>query len=241
MTPTMSTPDRSPMESPAAPAHDANPVEPRSAPKEMPMSSVMEQLPVEAPSSPEENPYLFSVDDFYRMVDLEILPAGNRGYLWNGQVYEKPIDSTLRAATAMKLIAAMCRAVPSGWFCSSNNSLTLGPDKAPTPDMAVIRGKPEDYLDRRPDASDSGLVIEMADEIPGNVVGRRLASYASAGIPTCWVIDLKNRLVHVHELPTPLEGRFASVATVRPGESFPLTLDRIQVGLIAASDLLPIR
>jgi Putative restriction endonuclease len=204
----------------------------------MAMSSDLERSPVEAISSPEERPYLFSVDQFYAMVDLDILPQDNRAYLWDGNVFEKPLYSTQLAANGMKVLATMFRAVPSGWFCSFNNSLTIGPDKSPTPDMVVLRGKPDDYRHRRPDAADTGLVIEMTEETCSRIIARKLAAYASAGIPACWIVNLADEHVVVHEIPIPSEGRFASVGSFRRGESIHLTLDRTASGLIAASNLL---
>ena len=62
------------------------------------MSTILEQSPARALSCVEGSPYLFSTEDFYRMVDLYILPMGNRAYLWDGLVYEKPINTMLRSA-----------------------------------------------------------------------------------------------------------------------------------------------
>ena len=131
--------------------------------------------------------------------------------------------------------------MPPGWFASFDNSITLGPDRSPFPDVAVLRGKPDDYLHRRPDAADAGLLIEMTDEILGNDVGRKLVAYAEAGIPGYWVLDLDADAIRVHTNPIPSEGRYASVATVGLGESISFTLDGTTVGPIAASDLLPAR
>ena len=138
------------------------------------------------------------------------------------------------------LFAALSRALPSGWFYSFNNSITIGSDTAPTPDIAVIRGKPDDYLERRPETADAGLLIEMADELHGKFVAeaRRLRIGRRSGL-----LDprLSDRIVHVHERPIPTESRYGYSISIRRGVSFPLTLDGREFGLIAASDLLPAR
>jgi hypothetical protein len=54
------------------------------------------------------------------------------------------------------------------------------------------------------------------------------------------VLNLKDNVIHIYSDPIPSEGRYASVATVKPGESFPFSLGGVPVGPIAASDLLPI-
>ena len=53
------------------------------------MSSVLDEPAVEVPSSPLERPYLFSVDDFFRMIDLDLFPDDARVGLWEGQVYQE--------------------------------------------------------------------------------------------------------------------------------------------------------
>ena len=58
------------------------------------MSSVLEEPAVEVPSSPLERPYLFSVDDFLRMIDLDLFPDEARVGLWEGRVYEEMAKET---------------------------------------------------------------------------------------------------------------------------------------------------
>jgi Uma2 family endonuclease len=185
--------------------------------------------------------YRFSTEDFYRMVDLDIFPKGNRANLWDGIVYEKPPKSTVHAAVGAMMNMKVWRCLLPGWFVSLDNSITIGPDRSPAPDLAVIRGEPEDYRYRRPEAADAGLFIEMTDSILKNNVERKAAAYASVGIPTYVVLDLDAQIVRVHELPIPSENRYASVVTLKPGESFVFALDRVEVGPVAASDLLLIR
>jgi Uma2 family endonuclease len=205
------------------------------------MSSVLEQRPIEDLACVEGSLYRFSTEDFYRMVDLDIFPKGNRANLWDGIIYEKPPKSLLHAAVETTLNMSLWRLLPPGWFISLDNSITIGPDRSPAPDLAVIRGEPDDYRYRRPEAADAGLFIEMTDSILKNNVERKAAAYASVGIPTYVVLDLDASVVRVHELPITSESRYASVVTVKPGESFVVALDRVEFGPIAASDLLLIR
>jgi len=194
-----------------------------------------------APFVPEGTPYLLSTEDFYRMIEAEIFPDERRVGLWDGRIYEKMAKLRAHAVSGNKLNIALIRALPPGWFLGGENPITIGPDKAPLPDMIVLRGVPDDYRDRRPGVADIGLVVELADSSLRIDTGVKLAAYASAGIPVYWVVNLKDDVVHVYSDPITSEGRFASVATVARGESIPFTLDGARVGLIAASDLLPAR
>jgi len=207
----------------------------------MAMSSVLERSPVESPASPEEGPYLISVEEFYRMLEAEVFPREARVGLWEGRIYEKMAKTQAHAVAGNKATMALVRALPPGWFVGGENPVTVGPKRAPLPDLIVLRGAPDDYLDRRPGGADVGLVVELSLTSLKFDTGPKLAAYASAGIPAYWVLNLVDGVVHVHSDPIPVESRYASSATVRRGESFPFQLDGVPVGPIAASDLLPAR
>ena len=189
----------------------------------------------------EGNPYRFSTDEFYRIVDLEILPDGHRASLWDGLVYEKPPKTQLQACGGMMLLNTLCRLQIPGWFFRFDNSVTIGPDRAPAPDMTAIRGPLAKYRHRRPEAADAGLVIEMNDPILKNDVARKLRAYAEVGIPAYWVVDLVAKTIRAHSDPIPEQGRYASASTYRPGELIWIILDGEPIGPVAVSDLLPTR
>jgi Uma2 family endonuclease len=205
------------------------------------MSSILERSPVDASATPEESPYLFSVDEFYRLLESEFFPREARVGLWDGRIYEKMAKTQAHAVAAMKANNTLTRILPPGWTLSGENPLTVGPRRAPLPDLIVLRGDPDDYIDRRPGGADVGLVVEFSLTSLKADTGPKLAAYASAGIPAYWVLNLVDGVVHVYSDPVPAESRFASAVTVKRGESFPFTLGGVPVGPIAASDLLPIR
>lgn len=205
------------------------------------MSSVLEQSPAEVVSSSEPRPYHFSVNEFYRLLDSEFFPREARVGLWEGQVYEKMAKTQAHAVAGINVTMTLARALPPGWCLSSENPITVGPDKAPLPDMVVLRGTGNDYIDRRPSAADVGLVVELSLTSLKFDTNAKLAAYASAGIPAYWVVNLLDGLVLVHSDPIPAEGRYATSATVKRGESFSFALGGVPVGPIAASDLLPAR
>ncbi len=205
------------------------------------MSPVLDRPTVDAAPPAEESPYLFSVDDFYRMIELDIFPRESRVGLWNGRIYEKMAKTQAHAVASINASMTLFRVLPAGWCLSGENPITVGPDKAPLPDLVVLRGQGNDYLDRRPGPADVGLIVELSLSSLRIDTGPKLAAYASAGIPAYWVLNLKEGVIHVYSDPIPPEGRFASMATVGRDGSILLNLDGAPVGPIAASDLLPAR
>ncbi len=202
------------------------------------MSTVMEP-PID--TTAEESPYLFSTEEFYRLLESEFFPSEARVGLWEGRIYEKMSKTQAHAVAGDKVHRTLDRVLPGGWYVGGENPITVSANKAPLPDLIVLRGEPDDYIDHRPDPADVGLVVELSVTSLKIDTGPKLAAYASAGITAYWVINLVDRLIHVYAKPVAAEGRFASTATVKLGETVPLTLDGVQVALIAASDLLPIR
>ena len=206
------------------------------------MPATLDAPPIVAEATlPEGVPYRFGVADFYRMIDLDVFPRESRVGLWDGQVYEKMSKNPPHSVSGTKIVIVLLRLLPPGWFPSIENPITLAPDKAPLPDVAVIRGIPDDYCEGRPAASDVGLIVEVSDSSLRIDTKVKLAAYAKAGIPAYWVVNLAARVVQVYESPIPEEGRFDSARSFAPGTSIPLNLDGVNVGPFAVDEVLPLR
>ncbi|WP_435016769.1 Uma2 family endonuclease [Tundrisphaera sp. TA3] len=204
-----------------------------------PGASAPEPSNVEVPARPEGVPYRFHVDDFYRMIELDFFARESRVGLWDGQVYEKMAKKYPHSASSIELLTNLSRVVTPGWCISVENPITIAPDKAPLPDLAILRGRGRDYFTRRPGVADVGLIVELADSSLKIDTGVKLAAYARAGIPAYWVVNLVANVVQVYERPIPEEGRYDVSESYAPGALIPLQLDGVAIGPIAASDLLP--
>jgi Uma2 family endonuclease len=202
------------------------------------MSSVLEQSPVEMISSPEERPYRFSVDDFLRMIDLDFFPDDVRVGLWEGQVYEEMAKKHPHSFSWAMVNATLFPILPAGWSLWTECTLAISRDKAPLPDLLILRGDLEVYRNRRPEVADVGLLIELADSSLKIDTGTKLKAYARAGIPVYWVVNLRQDVIYVYSDPIPLEDRYASMATIGRDGSIPFILDRTQVALIPGSSIL---
>ena len=203
------------------------------------MSTVLEQSTVEPLTSPLDRPYRFTVDDFFRMIDLDFFPDEVRVGLWEGQVYEEMAKNHPHSFSLAKLNAALFPLLPAGWSLWAECTVAISPDKAPLPDMLIIRGAVEVYRGRRPDAADVVVLIEVADSSLKIDTGAKLkAYYAEAGIPIYWVVNLRDGVIHAHSDPIPPERRYASMSTIGLDGSIPLVLDGQHVAMIPASSIL---
>ena len=93
----------------------------------------------------------------------------------------------------------------------------------PEPDISVVRGNSDDYLDQ-PGASDVPLVVEVA-AVKGRLAharGDKLDTYAGGGIPVYWIVNLVNRQVEVYSRPG--ADRLPVSQDLLPGQQVPVMI-----------------
>ncbi len=109
----------------------------------------------------------------------------------------------------------------------------------PQPDVSVVAGRFEDYVDHPTTAL---LLVEVADATLTYVLTTKAELYATAGIADYWVLDVVNRELHVFRDPQRLSGNLGATA-YRTHDTFGLA-DRVSPlaapnASVLVSDLLP--
>jgi Uma2 family endonuclease len=193
---------------------------------------------------PEGVPYRLSAEDYFRMVDTDIIPNDRRVGLWEGRLYEKMPKNLAYAAASSMIMTVLFRAIPEGWFMSLERPIVVDEFTVPFPDISVVRGDPDLYYQRgsQPKVNEIGLAIEMADPSLKKNLTTSLQTYAGAGLPVYWVVSLESRRVEVYSDPQIAgEGaaRYAKAETFGLGQDVPLVLDGREVARVPANDLLP--
>ncbi|MBI3726405.1 Uma2 family endonuclease, partial [bacterium] len=131
----------------------------------------------------------FTRTEYERMAEHGILSADERVELVNGEIVVMSPQAA-RHAIVMHLIAeALKRAFGRGHFVRIQVPLALGPYSEPEPDVAVVAGSPDDYLNDHPKTA--VLVVEVSDTTLAKDRGAKLGDYAAAGIEDYWVVNLK--------------------------------------------------
>jgi Uma2 family endonuclease len=72
----------------------------------------------------------------------------------------------------------------------------------PEPDLAVVRGKPVDYLDEHPRPDQIVLLVVVSDSTLERDRRRKLPLYAAAGVGEVWLVDLVARRLETHREPS---------------------------------------
>jgi Uma2 family endonuclease len=147
-------------------------------------------------------PRLFTVAEYYRMVDAEILKEDDRVELIEGEVVAMSPIGSHHAGCVAKLQALLHRALAGEplivWVQSP---LRLSEYSEPQPDICALRARDDFYMKSHPTAADALFVIEVADSSLMYDRNVKLSLYAGSGIAEVWLVDLVNDVVELHTAP----------------------------------------
>jgi len=101
--------------------------------------------------------------------------------------------------------------------------LRAGPLGLPEPDLAVIRGRPRDFLDRHPDGTDAILVVEIAKTSQERDRAKAV-DYARGGVAVYWLLDLVARTLDVYSEPDRERGRYRHIDSLADADEVTLPL-----------------
>ena len=117
--------------------------------------------------------------------------------------------------------------------------LTLSEVLEPEPDAALVRGVPEDYLDRHPRAEDTIAAIEIADSSLSYDRTTKQRIYADAGIAVYWLVSIPERMIDVFSTPVVGEGGYQHRTSFLAGQTVPVQLVAGRCLEVAVDDILP--
>ena len=191
-----------------------------------------------APRPLEPRPMRWTREMYYKLAEDGYF-EGRRVELFDGEIIEMPSQGNWHVVVVGKLMDALADVFPRGQFwIRPANPVELPNDSEPEPDIAVVRGTPDDFTAHPTTAL---LVVEAAESSLSH--DRRKANgYAAAGVQDYWIVNIVQLQVEVHRQPVPDPAerfgfKYQSVGVLRPGESIvPVAAPHAS---IAVSDLLP--
>lgn len=166
--------------------------------------------------------------------------------LIGGQLIVAEPQHTYHAVGVGKSADALRTRIPAGWIVRVQAPIALDDDSVPEPDIAVVPGRHDDYLESHPRRP--ALVVEVAESSLAFDRRDKGSLYARAGLADYWIVNVVDRVVEIHRDPqpdasAPYGWAYASATTCAPHTTCappalltPLALPSLR---IAASDLLP--
>ncbi len=182
----------------------------------------------------------FSLDQYHAMIDCGILQSGDPVEFLDGVLVPKMTRNPPHRIALAHLRDLLQSMVGGDWHIESQEAITLEASE-PEPDIAVVRGRVDDYPDRHPGPADIALVAEVSDSTLASDQTLKKRIYAQATIIEYWIVNLVERQIEVYSDPTgPVtqpEYRLRHVFT--PGQSVPVKVGEVVIGFIAVSQILP--
>jgi len=138
--------------------------------------------------------------EYERLVELGVF-TDERLELLDGVLVVREPQGSYHAAITTKIGRLLGPAFGEHWHTRLHSPLALGEHSEPEPDIAVVAGEPENYLEAHP--STVALVVEVADSSLRLDRRFKTALYAEAGLPEYWIVNLVDRTLEVYRFPEP--------------------------------------
>ena len=181
----------------------------------------------------------YTVEEYYRMAEIGFFD-GKRVELIEGEVIVMSAMGRPHVIALNKTADLLKPLFADGWFVQTQAPLRFGKRSEPEPDIAVVKGRMEDYPTEHPTAAD--LIIEVSDKTLYYDRKRKASLYAKAGIQDYWILNLKKGQLEIFRRPIPDADakygfKYADMRIVIEGE-FAAPLVKPDA-VIAIADMLP--
>jgi hypothetical protein len=141
----------------------------------------------------------FTKEEYFAMAEAGIFDANDSVELIDGHVVEMPAENKPHRVAIAKATDVFIRALDDRpYFVQSQSTLPLDALNVPEPDLAVLRGAPDDVLEGEPEVV---LVVEVADTSLERDRSAKQALYAQQGIAEYWILNLQARTLEVYWEP----------------------------------------
>lgn len=173
------------------------------------------------------------------LVDNGLIDPG-KFELIEGEIIYKTGQGRLHIAVITRIVAVLT-ALFGAESVQTQAPIGIGqidPFSDPEPDVAVLRGTVDDYLEREPrPGGDILLAVECANTTVVGDTTTKARLYASHGVAEYWVVVIPRRELVVYRVP--VDGEYTQVRTMSEAESIsPLAAPN---SLVQVSHLLPTR
>jgi Uma2 family endonuclease len=146
---------------------------------------------------------LFTVAEYHRILEAGVFGLDEAVELLDGRILSMPPQGPLHAAVVRRLLRALqALGYPLGQLLTEQ-PIALSSDSEPVPDVFLVEPDPAglDYEGGHPTPDRVLLVVEVSVTTLTADLTLKANSYALAGIPLYWVVDVVNAKLYEHTLP----------------------------------------
>jgi Uma2 family endonuclease len=177
-----------------------------------------------------------TVDQYERLVELGVLDDP-KVELIQGLLVTKMSKNPPHTIATGRFVRHLDGLLPVGWHLRKEEPVRIPDFDEPEPDIAVVVGVLEDYLERHPGPGNLAMLTEVAESSLDRDQDEKKAAYARAAIPYYWIVNLVDRQVEVYA--DPRGGRYQDCHIYPAGSEVPVVIAGTEVGKIAVDAILP--
>ncbi|HIK29829.1 MAG TPA: Uma2 family endonuclease [Oscillatoriales cyanobacterium M4454_W2019_049] len=170
----------------------------------------------------------WTVRDYHKMSETGLLDPHERTELIAGQITLMAAKGTLHVTSLYLLVNTLRDKLGNSVLIRTQDPIQLDDLSEPEPDLAIVRGTVLDYATEHPRPSDVYLIVEVADRTLKYDCETKDKLYALAGILDYWVLDVKNRQLHIFRDPTPT-GYTSHLILAEPNRAAPLAFPDCEI------------
>jgi hypothetical protein len=191
------------------------------------------------PAVPDEPVLPLTVEAYHALRQAGALADGDPIELLEGFLVRKMTKGPRHEWARRQLRRLLERLISAEYFVDEQGAFTTN-DSEPEPDVFIIRGTLDDFVERHAAPNEVALVAEVAHSSMFRDRVRKKRVYARAAIPVYWIVNLADDCVEVHSLPTgpTSQPAYSQTTVYRSGEQIPVVIDDKQCGQIAVDSLL---
>ncbi|HLM59697.1 MAG TPA: Uma2 family endonuclease [Pyrinomonadaceae bacterium] len=152
-------------------------------------------------TQPQPRRLRFSVDDYYKMIELGMLKDYEKAEIIEGELIQKMTIGDRHAAIVNLLTKFFVKNVSDDMLVSVQNPIRLSDYNEPEPDIALADLTKYDGR-RHPQPAEILLVVEVSDSTLKYDRDTKLTLYAEAEIPEVWIVNLPNDIIEIHQKPS---------------------------------------
>jgi Uma2 family endonuclease len=178
------------------------------------------------------------VDEFHRLRDAGVLQNAERVELLDGWILPKMTRNPPHDVALDKTVEAVRRRLPEEWRVRVQSAITTE-DSEPEPDLVVVPGPAERFMNAHPGQRDVALVVEISNTSLSLDRNEKARLYARAGIPVYWIVNLVDRIVEVLSQPDRKQATYQQSTQFAPTDFIPLAIPGLKNTTIPASELIP--
>ena len=170
-------------------------------------------------SIPQPRRLRFSVDEYYKMIELGMLKDYEKAEIIDGELIQQMTIGDKHASVVNILNRFFIKNVSDSILVSVQNPLRISDYNEPEPDIVLSDLTKYDGK-RHPRPEEVILVVEVSDATLKYDRDVKLPLYAESGIKEVWIINLKKNIVEIHQ--NPFNDIYQTVKIYKSGETIDL-------------------